>query len=44
MSKKLKSQMKELGKGLLQALAAGLTAWLATTFGNRMHDGDHAQR
>ena len=33
MSKKLKSQMKELGKGLLQALAAGLAAWLATTFG-----------
>ena len=33
MKKKFRSQMKELGKGLLQALAAGLTAWLATTFG-----------
>ena len=33
MKKKFRSQMKELGKGLLQALAAGLAAWLATTFG-----------
>ena len=33
MKKKFRSQLKELGKGLLQALAAGLAAWLATTFG-----------
>ena len=33
MKKKFRSQMKKLGKGLLQALAAGLAAWLATTFG-----------
>ena len=33
MSTKLKSQMKDLGQGLLQAPAAALAAWLATTFG-----------
>ena len=37
MSKKLKSQMKELGKGLLQALAAGLAAWLACCCGSKDH-------